>query len=158
MIYIHNSALIFHGNLKSSNCVVTSRWMLQVTDFGLHDLRHCAENESIGEHQHYRSQFWKAPELLRNPTIYGSQKGDIYAFAIILYEIISRKGPFGQTGYEPKEIIEMVKRIPLDTEEPFRPDLECITEMDNCPDYVLNCIEDCWNENPDLRPDFATVR
>uniref|UniRef100_A0A1B0CUZ5 Guanylate cyclase n=1 Tax=Lutzomyia longipalpis TaxID=7200 RepID=A0A1B0CUZ5_LUTLO len=124
MIYIHNSALIFHGNLKSSNCVVTSRWMLQVTDFGLHDLRHCAENESIGEHQHYRSQFWKAPELLRNPTIYGSQKGDIYAFAIILYEIISRKGPFGPTGYEPKEIIEMVKRIPLDNEEPFRPDLE----------------------------------
>lgn len=55
MIYIHNSAIGFHGNLKSSNCVVTSRWMLQVTDFGLHDLRHCAENESIGEHQHYRS-------------------------------------------------------------------------------------------------------
>uniref|UniRef100_A0A1L8DJE6 Guanylate cyclase n=2 Tax=Nyssomyia neivai TaxID=330878 RepID=A0A1L8DJE6_9DIPT len=158
MIYIHNSALIFHGNLKSSNCVVTSRWMLQVSDFGLHDLRHCAENESIGEHQHYRSQFWRAPELLRHPTIYGNQKGDIYAFAIILYEIISRKGPFGPTGYEPKEIIEMVKRIPLDNEEPFRPDLECITEMDNCPDYVLNCIEDCWNENPDLRPDFPAIR
>lgn len=57
MIYIHSSALVFHGNLKSSNCVVTSRWMLQVTDFGLHDLRHCAESESIGEHQHYRSEY-----------------------------------------------------------------------------------------------------
>lgn len=56
MIYIHDSALNFHGNLKSSNCVVTSRWMLQVSDFGLHDLRHCAESESIGEHQYYRSE------------------------------------------------------------------------------------------------------
>lgn len=47
---------------------------------------------------------WKAPELLRNPTanIRGTQKGDVYAFAIILYEIIGRRGPFGSTGYEPK--------------------------------------------------------
>lgn len=54
MLYIHNSMLICHGNLKSSNCVVTSRWVLQVTDFGLADMRHCAENDSIGEHQYYR--------------------------------------------------------------------------------------------------------
>lgn len=57
MIYIHDSAICFHGNLKSSNCVVTSRWMLQVTDFGVHELRHCAESESIGEHQYYRSKY-----------------------------------------------------------------------------------------------------
>lgn len=56
MLYIHNSMLISHGNLKSSNCVVTSRWVLQVTDFGLADMRHCAENDSIGEHQYYRGK------------------------------------------------------------------------------------------------------
>lgn len=56
MLYIHGSILGFHGNLKSSNCVVTSRWVLQITDFGLHDLRHSAESDSIGEHQYYRSK------------------------------------------------------------------------------------------------------
>lgn len=158
MIYIHNSALNFHGNLKSSNCVVTSRWMLQVTDFGLHDLRHCAENESIGEHQYYRSQFWKAPEILRNSNIYGSQKADIYAFAIILYEVIGRKGPFGQLGYEPKEIIEMVKHRPDFNEEPFRPDIECISDTGIVSDYIVNCIKECWDENPEVRPDFPLIR
>jgi guanylate cyclase len=104
MLYIHNSMLVCHGNLKSSNCVVTSRWVLQVTDFGLAEMRHCAENDSIGEHQYYRSLFWKAPEILRNSSAYsrGTQKGDVYAFAIILYEILGRRGPFGTTGYEPR--------------------------------------------------------
>ena len=48
--------------------------------------------------------FWKAPEILRSPSAYsrGTQKGDVYAFAIILYEILGRRGPFGTTGYEPK--------------------------------------------------------
>ncbi|XP_055316758.1 receptor-type guanylate cyclase Gyc76C-like [Sitodiplosis mosellana] len=158
MIYIHDSALNFHGNLKSSNCVVTSRWLLQVTDFGLHDLRHCAENESIGEHQYYRNQFWKAPEILRNSNVYGSQKADTYAFAIILYEVIGRKGPFGQVGYEPKEIIEMVKHVPSFNEDPFRPDIECIQDCGNCADYIVNCIKECWDENPEVRPDFPTIR
>lgn len=50
---------------------------------------------------------WKSPELLReldnpNGTVGGTQKGDVYAFGIILYEIIARRGPFGVTAMEPK--------------------------------------------------------
>lgn len=35
MRYIHHSPIKFHGNLKSRNCVVDSRWVLKLTDFGL---------------------------------------------------------------------------------------------------------------------------
>lgn len=50
---------------------------------------------------------WKAPELLRemdnpNAIVGGTQKGDVYAFGVILYEIIARRGPFGMMGTEPK--------------------------------------------------------
>ncbi|XP_029172413.1 receptor-type guanylate cyclase Gyc76C-like [Nylanderia fulva] len=162
MLYIHESSvLVCHGNLKSSNCVVTSRWVLQVCDFGLHDMRHCAESDSIGEHQYYRSLFWKAPELLRNPhaSIRGTQEGDIYSFAIILYEILGRKGPYGNINLEPKEIIDRVKKFPEDGEPPFRPNLNILSETKaNCADYVVGTIMDCWSESPELRPDFKIIR
>ncbi|CAH1099339.1 unnamed protein product [Psylliodes chrysocephalus] len=159
MLYIHNSMLMCHGNLKSSNCVVTSRWVLQVTDFGLAEMRHCAENDSIGEYQYYTSLLWKAPEILRNPCAHrqGTQKADVYSFAIILYEILGRRGPFGVTKYEPKDIIENVKKEAQ--YDPFRPDIDALYDSElGCDEYVLQCMKDCWSENPDDRPDFVTVR
>ena len=47
---------------------------------------------------------WQAPELLRHPSppVRGTQKGDLYAFGIILYEIMGRAGPYGYTDLSPK--------------------------------------------------------
>lgn len=162
MIFIHNSPLGCHGNLKSSNCIVTSRWVLQVTDFGLHDLRQGAENDSIGEHEYFRNLLWKAPELLRNPnaSIKGTQKADVYAFSIILHEIMCRRGPFGACGVEePKEIIRLVK---LGYDEvngvPLRPSIHHLRDCEMAEDYVIQCITDCWDESPENRPDFGIIR
>lgn len=45
---------------------------------------------------------WKAPEILRDPyaPVGGTFKGDVYAFAIIMHEIIGRRGPFGACGFD----------------------------------------------------------
>ena len=53
MHFIHLSELKSHGNLKSSNCVVDSRFVLKVTDYGLRELRD--NNEDIEDYYAY----WK---------------------------------------------------------------------------------------------------
>jgi len=44
----------------------------------------------------YRNQLWTAPELLRTTTrpINGTQKADVYSFAIIVQEIMFRAEPY----------------------------------------------------------------
>jgi len=50
----------------------------------------------MDEFQFYNDQLWTAPELLRMTTrpISGTQKADVYSFAIILQEIMFRAEPY----------------------------------------------------------------
>ena len=46
MRYLHRTEIKSHGSLKSSNCVVDSRWILKITDFDLHTLKKEPEESS----------------------------------------------------------------------------------------------------------------
>ncbi|KAL1461378.1 hypothetical protein WDU94_013280 [Cyamophila willieti] len=97
MSYLHASEIKSHGALKSSNCVVDSRFVLKIADFGLRSLReHDDISENSNSYAYWRKFLWTAPELLRMRNIppEGTQKGDVYSFAIIVHEIVSRQGPF----------------------------------------------------------------
>lgn len=40
---MHESEVKYHGHLKSSNCVVDSRWQLKITDYGLREFQQGAD-------------------------------------------------------------------------------------------------------------------
>uniref|UniRef100_A0A8C7WM11 Guanylate cyclase n=1 Tax=Oryzias sinensis TaxID=183150 RepID=A0A8C7WM11_9TELE len=94
MTFLHNSVIFSHGNLKSSNCVVDSRFVLKITDYGLQSLRTSSCPDDT--HAYYARKLWTAPELLRteDPPLCGTQKGDVYSFGIILQELALLKGVF----------------------------------------------------------------
>ncbi|XP_076366600.1 atrial natriuretic peptide receptor 1-like isoform X6 [Tachypleus tridentatus] len=155
MAYLHNSEIRSHGNLKSSNCVVDSRFVLKITDIGLHALRTSDENENGESYAYWRKKLWTAPEILRmsNPAPEGTQKGDVYSFAIIAHEVVVRQGPFylGEMDLSPKEIISRVKESKT---PPFRPFLD----EDTYDEEVLQMINKCWAEDPMERPDFHLLK
>uniref|UniRef100_A0A8C6NHN8 Guanylate cyclase n=1 Tax=Nothobranchius furzeri TaxID=105023 RepID=A0A8C6NHN8_NOTFU len=153
MNYLHNSYFGCHGNLKSSNCVVDSRFVLKITDYGLASFRSSCENDD--SHALYAKKLWTAPELLiydRHPP-QGTQKGDVYSFGIILQEIALRNGPFYVEGMDlsPKEIIQKVRN----GQKPyFRP----ITDNRCHPEELTILMEGCWAEDPAERPDFGHIK
>ncbi|XP_046686862.1 atrial natriuretic peptide receptor 1 isoform X1 [Homalodisca vitripennis] len=154
MSYLHASEIKSHGSLKSSNCVVDSRFVLKIADFGLRSLRHgddsCSGSDSYA---FWRKLLWTAPELLRqrHPPPEGTQKGDVYSFAIIVHEIVTRQGPFyvGDLPLGPKEIVEGVRN----GQKCLRP----TTEL-SCEEEVTSLMKRCWAEDPADRPDFTSLK
>ncbi|CAB3407869.1 unnamed protein product [Caenorhabditis bovis] len=165
LYFLHNSEIRSHGRLKSSNCVVDSRFVLKVTDFGLHKLHALEETniEEIGEHAFYKKLLWTAPELLRDPNAppMGTQKGDIYSFAIILHEMLFRRGvfPLENEDLSPCEIIQRVTKQPSSDEELVRPYVPDIIEGDeSVNDTLLSLMVACWSEDAHERPEVSHVR
>ncbi|XP_063382132.1 atrial natriuretic peptide receptor 1-like isoform X3 [Cydia fagiglandana] len=153
MHFLHGTDIRSHGNLKSSNCVVDSRFVLKITDFGLHALRTTEKDPSA--HSYWTRMLWTAPELLRmeDPPPEGTQKGDIYSFAIIMHEIVNRQGAFWLgPGIEmgPKDIIEAVKATGL------RPNTSHHRSCDI--DDAHDLMRRCWAEDPNERPVFAHLK
>ena len=56
MAYMQSTEIHSHGNLKSTNCVVDSRFVVKITDFGLHYFREKEEEIEDDSYAHYRSE------------------------------------------------------------------------------------------------------
>lgn len=46
---LHNSPVMVHGSLRSSKCLIDSRWVCKVCDFGLDSVKANQKNEDLGE-------------------------------------------------------------------------------------------------------------
>ncbi|XP_072584063.1 atrial natriuretic peptide receptor 2 isoform X7 [Vulpes vulpes] len=153
MAFLHNSIIASHGSLKSSNCVVDSRFVLKITDYGLASFRSTTEPDD--SHALYAKKLWTAPELLSGnplPTT-GMQKADVYSFGIILQEIALRSGPFYLEGLDlsPKEIVQKVRN----SQRPyFRPSIDR-TQLN---EELVLLMERCWAQEPAERPDFGQIK
>uniref|UniRef100_A0A672RML1 Atrial natriuretic peptide receptor 1 n=1 Tax=Sinocyclocheilus grahami TaxID=75366 RepID=A0A672RML1_SINGR len=152
MAFIHNSVIVSHGNLKSSNCVVDNRFVLKITDYGLSSIR--TESDTEDAHSYYARKLWMAPELLRMECFPpgGTQKGDVYSFGIILQEVALRRGVFYLEGdsLSPKEIVD---RVALGEWPYLRPSVNPQAHSEE----LGQLMQRCWAEEPSDRPEFNHI-
>ncbi|XP_033751983.1 atrial natriuretic peptide receptor 1-like [Pecten maximus] len=144
MSFIQSSCLKYHGHLTSKCCMVDSRFVVKISDYGLSTLY---KNARL---THYGQELWVAPEHLRDGG--HSVKGDVFSFAIIMVEVLSRSTPYDayRTVMDVQEIVEQIK----ERDEPlFRP----IIPKDRGPAELIDLLTRCWAEDPDDRPDFHSI-
>ncbi|KAG9279608.1 atrial natriuretic peptide receptor 1-like [Astyanax mexicanus] len=153
MAFLHNSVIVSHGNLKSSNCLVDSRFVLKITDYGLASFR--KESYLEDTHAYYARKLWTAPELMRdeNRQPCGTQKGDVYSFGIILQELALLKGVFylDSPPLSPKEIVEHV----AEGRWPYLRPLLCTQSHS---EELGQLMQRCWSEDVNERPDFNQIK
>ncbi|OWF56507.1 Atrial natriuretic peptide receptor 1 [Mizuhopecten yessoensis] len=158
MQYIENSPLKYHGRLSSTNCVIDSRFMLKLTDFGIPSV-YFAERQAVLKNQdiNYYKLLWTAPEILREDAAklnslgqHVYQKGDVYGFGIILQEIATRSTPYSDMNLNADDIIHRVITV---STIPFRPNVSGT----DCSNELLKLIEICWDETANDRPTFDGI-
>ncbi|GIY26309.1 atrial natriuretic peptide receptor 1 [Caerostris darwini] len=167
MNFLHGSKLEYHGHLKSENCLIDGRFVVKLSNYSLKQLTRQIFLPDFQDDPW--SLLWIAPEHLRrkDPHFHASKKGDVYSYAIILQEVVTRSLPF-----EPKErsgrsvrfltaevnnILlsqDIVDRIRMGGTPPYRPEIA----QDECPPDMLDLIKKCWEETPDERPSFPEIK
>ncbi|XP_046976635.1 LOW QUALITY PROTEIN: uncharacterized protein LOC124542789 [Vanessa cardui] len=151
MRYLHTSPLRVHARLSSRNCVVDSRWVLRITDYGLPSF---TSAQSLPyPPRSARDLLWTAPEILRETSSAtvpgGTQAGDVFSFAIIMQEVLVRGEPYCMLSLTPEEIVDKLIHAP--------PLIRPSVSMSAAPPEAVSVMRQCWSEQPDLRPDFVRL-
>ncbi|XP_056410707.1 serine/threonine-protein kinase B-raf isoform X2 [Hyla sarda] len=147
MDYLHAKSII-HRDLKSNNIFLHEDLTVKIGDFGLATVK----SRWSGSHQFEQlsgSILWMAPEVIRmqdkNPYSFQS---DVYAFGIVLYELMTGQLPY-QNINNRDQIIFMVGRGYLS------PDLSKVRS--NCPKAMKRLMADCLKKKRDERPLFPQI-
>ncbi|CAN1122952.1 Probable inactive receptor kinase At1g48480 [Linum perenne] len=150
--YLHSQgSSISHGNIKSSNILLTKSYEARVSDFGLAQLAGAAPNTS-------RVDGYRAPEVTDAHKV--SQKADVYSFGVLLLELLTGKAPtHSLTNDEGVDLPRWVQSVVREewTAEVF--DLELL-RYQNVEEEMVELLQlaiDCTAQYPDKRPAMTEV-
>ncbi|KAH8387974.1 hypothetical protein KR093_010732 [Drosophila rubida] len=128
---------LIHRDLKPLNLLLTNKGRnLKICDFGT------VADKSTMMTNNRGSAAWMAPEVFAGSKY--TEKCDIFSWAIVLWEVLSRKQPFKD--------IENAYTIQWKIYKGERPPL-----LDNCPKHIEQLMTACWKTAPEDRPSMKYI-
>uniref|UniRef100_A0A803R510 Protein kinase domain-containing protein n=2 Tax=Cannabis sativa TaxID=3483 RepID=A0A803R510_CANSA len=150
--YLHSQGpFSSHGNIKSSNILLTRSYEARVSDFGL---AHLASSNSTP----HRIDGYRAPEVTDPHKV--TLKADVYSFGVLLLELLTGKPPtHSQLNEEGVDLPKWVQSVVREewTAEVF--DLELL-RYQNVEEEMVELLQlalECTMQYPDKRPSMAEV-
>lgn len=144
MLYLHSHNVI-HRDLKPSNILMDSKNRPKIADFGLTKITRANENTLEQSTVNTKgTPIYIPPELWQDNKY--SSAGDVYAFGITAYEIMTCQVPYrSYKNIQPRKLSKLVI-------EGNRPDMDY-----PIPEIYKNLIESCWHQDADSRPTFQEI-
>ncbi|CAG2105133.1 unnamed protein product [Medioppia subpectinata] len=181
MYYLHNSEHVYHGRLKSSNCLVDSRFCVKLTDFGLRKFKEEAGYQTTGESELIIPEnsstinlndrvkgkcradslcefniglLYMAPELLCKSQCTDAKKCKFHDY-ISGYYGTQKADIYREQPFFPHymnmEIKDIVKEVKSSNLRPCVP-------IDSCDERLHSLMKNCWSSELDIRPDFNSLK
>ncbi|KAK8864991.1 hypothetical protein M9Y10_010519 [Tritrichomonas musculus] len=142
MSYLHSHNII-HRDLKPENILVDVYLHPKISDFGLSKIM-----DILSKSMNVQSQkglkgtpAYLAPEILTDENY--SKPGDVYAFGLIVYEIITGEKPFKKFKF-----FQLMKSVI----NGYRPEIK-----EDVPNSYKELIEQCWSQKAEDRPSFDEI-
>ncbi|CAG9321427.1 unnamed protein product [Blepharisma stoltei] len=137
LLFLHTcKPPIVHRDLKPGNCLVDSHCRVKICDFGLARVK---EN-TIRDSGAYGTYPYVAPEIITEHKY--SLKSDIFAFGMLLWELLNRRRPFNDL--QPIQIMYQIAHLNK------RPEMSQNTQL-------TGLIEKCWDQDPINRPTIQEI-
>ncbi|KAF1804896.1 hypothetical protein FB192DRAFT_1053619 [Mucor lusitanicus] len=177
--FLQHSRFNYHGSLTSFSCLITGKWELKITDYGLRKV-HCSQVDptvvgALRKNSHVDSKdlcsdhtqilassehlLWVAPESVACTPIglymtAPTKHADIYSVGIIMNEILTRERPYQQLLNQGISYENIFQRV---CEENLRVTMRAAAD-DEYADKINMIIHDCLQSDPKSRPNCLAIK